>query len=339
MYICINRLFIIILKGGDNIPFVLPEAIKKAKEMDVLTYLMNADPFELVRVTSGIYSTKTHDSLKISNGKWMWWSRGIGGKTAVDYLCKVKGMNFTDAVTAVLKVSDVTPAFITNNTIDKKRPFILPRASPNNDTAISYLEQRGIAKNIILWCIEKGIIYESIPRNAVVFVGNDEFGIPRYANVRGTGKDKFFCDSAGSDKQYSFRLITRDSTSLHLFEGAIDLLSYATLMQMQGQNWRGTNLVSLSGVYRPSSKKEFQKPPVVVNNFLENNKKIRKIYLHLDNDYAGKTATDVLIKTLTPQYKVINKPVPLGKDVNDFLLFTIQNSNERSIDALCQSTM
>ena len=31
------------------------------------------------------YTTRTHDSLKISNGKWMWWSKGIGGKTELPY--------------------------------------------------------------------------------------------------------------------------------------------------------------------------------------------------------------------------------------------------------------
>ncbi len=35
-------------------------------------------------------------SLKISNGKWIWWSRGIGGRSALDYLIKVKGYSFLE---------------------------------------------------------------------------------------------------------------------------------------------------------------------------------------------------------------------------------------------------
>ena len=31
-----------------------------------------------------MYCTAEHDSLKISNGKWYWWSRGFGGYSALD---------------------------------------------------------------------------------------------------------------------------------------------------------------------------------------------------------------------------------------------------------------
>ena len=54
--------------------------------MDLLTYLKNYEPHELVHFGGSTYCTREHDSLKISNGKWCWFSRGIGGKTALDYL-------------------------------------------------------------------------------------------------------------------------------------------------------------------------------------------------------------------------------------------------------------
>lgn len=72
-------------------PYVDPQTVEKAREMDLLTYLQNYEPNELVRLSDGTYCTRTHDSLKISNGKWMWWSRGFGGYSALDYLIKVKG--------------------------------------------------------------------------------------------------------------------------------------------------------------------------------------------------------------------------------------------------------
>ena len=40
--------------------------------------------------------------LKISNGKWCWFSRGIGGKTALDYLIKVREIPFTKAVEMIV---------------------------------------------------------------------------------------------------------------------------------------------------------------------------------------------------------------------------------------------
>ena len=80
--------------------FVTPEQIAQAKEIDLLTYLRSCDPYELVHVGGNTYCTREHDSLKISNGKWNWFSRGIGGKTALDYLIKVQGFSFTQAAEA-----------------------------------------------------------------------------------------------------------------------------------------------------------------------------------------------------------------------------------------------
>ena len=57
--------------------------------------------YELVRISGNTYTTKTHDSLKISNGMWMWWSRGIGGRSAVDYLMRVRDMTFIEAVSQI----------------------------------------------------------------------------------------------------------------------------------------------------------------------------------------------------------------------------------------------
>jgi len=69
-----------------TMPYVTPEQIKSAKRMDLLTYLQHYEPQELVRFSGNVYTTCSHDSLKISNGKWCWWSRGIGGRSALDYL-------------------------------------------------------------------------------------------------------------------------------------------------------------------------------------------------------------------------------------------------------------
>ena len=52
--------------------YVSPEAIRQAKQMDLLTYLQSYQPDELVKLSGGTYCTRQHDSLKISNGKWHW---------------------------------------------------------------------------------------------------------------------------------------------------------------------------------------------------------------------------------------------------------------------------
>ena len=70
--------------------YIAAEDVAKAKEMDLLTYLRNYEPQELVHVSGNTYCTREHDSLRISNGKWCWFSQGIGGRSALDYLIKVK---------------------------------------------------------------------------------------------------------------------------------------------------------------------------------------------------------------------------------------------------------
>ena len=77
---------------------VTEEQIAAAKQWDLLTYLQTFEPAELVRSSANEYCTKTHDSLKISHGLWCWNSRGIGGKSALDYLIKVREMDFVEAV-------------------------------------------------------------------------------------------------------------------------------------------------------------------------------------------------------------------------------------------------
>ena len=70
--------------------FVSKDVIEKAREMDLLTYLKIYEPDELVKCSNSTYCTKEHDSLKISNGKWCWFSKGIGGRSALDYLIKFR---------------------------------------------------------------------------------------------------------------------------------------------------------------------------------------------------------------------------------------------------------
>ena len=51
-------------------PGVTTEQIEQAKEWDLLSYLKDKEPWELIKKhpTDKEYRTKTHDSLVISNG-------------------------------------------------------------------------------------------------------------------------------------------------------------------------------------------------------------------------------------------------------------------------------
>lgn len=315
-------------------PYIAPEVITEAKRMDLLTYLREFEPGELVKFSRNTYTTKTHDSLKISNGKWMWWSRGIGGKSALDYLIKVRGMDFVEAVQTIMGNGSVSYPTYENSNSYEQQPLLLPERSPTSDVVVEYLFGRGIDYEIINECLDKELIIESLPYHNVVFIGYDENKEPKYAAYRATNQSRIMGDCTGSKKQYSFRLTAENTGEVHLYECAIDLLSYATLLKLDGKDWRQFNLVSLAGVYSPKQKIEDSKVPVTLSRLLEKDKTIRRIVLHLDNDVAGRKATKALQTILPNEYEVVDEPPAYGKDVNDFLCkrLGIKEKNERSFE-------
>lgn len=298
-----------------------PGEIRKAKEMDLYTYLKNYEPDELVHFSRDTYMTRTHDSLKISNGMWYWFSRGIGGKTALEYLIQVREYTFIQAVETILGYSNDRPPVVYQQ--PKKVPnvrLILPKKSTTTDKVMSYLIGRGIDKDIISECIDNRLIYEDLPNHNVVFVGYDKNKVPRYAGVRATNNSRYMKDAYGSHKAFSFKLDSLEkSDTVHLFESAIDLLSYATLNKLENKEWYNDNLLSLAGVYQPAKKIDESKIPLALNYYLNQNQNIKKIYLHFDNDSAGRIATMALKTVLPKQYEVIDDPPKIGKDFNDFL--------------------
>lgn len=314
-------------------PYFTSTQIAKAKEIDLLTYLQNYNPDELVYDSRNAFHTRTHDSLKISNGMWYWFSRGIGGKTALEYLIKVEEYSFTEAVEHLINQKGLEKRHIPKKErTEKKRTaeFELPKKSFYNDKVIYYLRSRGISKNIIDECINKGLIYQDYPKSNIVFVGLDDNNIPKYAGIRSTNFNRFMYDAGGSDKAYSFRLksVSQNNT-VHLFESAIDLLSYATLKELKKEQWNEENLLSLAGVYNPGKDVLHSTVPTTVTTFLKNNSNIDTIFLHFDNDEAGRIAAKAIQISLSGSYKIIDEPPKKGKDFNDFLCETLKISKKK----------
>ena len=316
-------------------PYIAPKVIEQARQIDLLPYLRNCEPHELVRISGNNYTTRTHDSLKISNGKWMWWSQRIGGYNALDHLVKVRGISFVEAVetlmgkSAVMSVLTVRP-----KQEEKPKVLLLPEKSKTTDRIREYLFSRGIDGAITDECIKKGVIFESLPYHNIVFVGFDEKQKPKYAAFRATNSRRILGDCSGSDKHYSFRLADSESKEVHLFECAIDLLSYATLAKLSGRDWHKENLVSLAGVYLPKEKIEESTTPAAVVKYLDGRPDIEKIHIHFDNDNAGRKATEVLKAILPKKYEIFDEPPKKGKDYNDYLCkqLGIYKSKERSYE-------
>ena len=295
--------------------YVSDEDIQKAREMDLLTYLEAYEPQELVHVSGDTYCTREHDSLKISNGKWHWFSRGIGGKTALDYLIKVKNYTLSEAAEAILgRAVTRPPVFYVRK--QEERAFSLPELSESTGCVRRYLRERGIDAEIIGWCIRNGVLAETLKYHNAAFIGCDGAGDPKYASLRST-TGSFKGEVPGSDKRYSFRIQGVDEGSAHLFEGAVDALSYATLLKETGRDWRKSTLLSLGGVYIP---RNGHAVPSALEQYLSAHPQTGTIILHLDNDEVGRGAAEGIVKALGTKYRVINSPPPFGKDVNEYLM-------------------
>ena len=217
---------------------------------------------------------------------------------------------------------------------EKPKVLLLPEKSKTTNKIRDYLFNRGIDEAITEECIEKGIVFESLPYHNLVFVGFDNEQKLKYASYRSTGNRRILGDCSGSDKHYSFRLADSKSKEVHLFECAIDLLSYATLAKLSGKDWREENLVSLAGVYLPKEKIEDSTTPAAVVKYLADRPDIQKIHIHFDNDNTGRKATEALKVILPKRYEILDEPPKKGKDYNDYLCIQlgIYKSKERSYE-------
>ena len=150
------------------------EEITRARQMDLLTYLRRYEPEELVHFSGSTYCTRTHDSLKISNGMWYWWSRGIGGRSALDYLIKVKGLEFRQAVEILAGAPHPSVAERMERQKKETVQWIqLPPRHADNRRVFAYLSRRGIDPEIIRCCIKAGLLYEEARHHNCVFLGFD----------------------------------------------------------------------------------------------------------------------------------------------------------------------
>lgn len=305
-------------------PRVTKAEIEQARHMDLLTYLQQFEPDELVQIAPGVHSTKSHDSIKISNGMWYRWSQGYGGKSALDYLIRVREMSFVEAVQNLnSKTGFVPPAAIHQTQKPKERiPFLLPKRNANNDRVIRYLTARGIDRDLIDTCIDVDRLYED-ERHNCVFVGVDQDDTPKYAMLRSSSPNSTFLrEVLGSDKRYAFSILSGSGADkLYVFESAIDLLSYLTLQLMQNTDISNTSYLALCGVYRV---KEMKKLPLALTEILQRDPEIHSIHFCLDNDAAGREATKALTEVLQNDYAVYDRPPEQGKDYNEQLMKVLE---------------
>lgn len=356
-----------ITKGGKI--YIPPKLVKQAESIGLLQFFKAARPSEIKRM-GNTYCLKAHDSLMMSqNGKWNWFSQGIGGGNAISYLVKVEEMPFQEAVIEVLKnvFGDIdsntflndsntflrdssailcdSNAFSNNSNAsnninifldesDTHKDFQIPEKDNDNQLISGYLMgKRGIDPEVILHFIKEGSLYQEKYHKSVCFLGFDKEGIPRIANLRGIYR-KFQSTTKGSDRNYGFTL-NGIKDSLHIFEAPIDLMSYATIINRQGYDFRHFNMLSLSGISAPAKAIANSKKPGCLERYLTDHQNIKTIYVHFDNDEAGINAAKAVKYLYESDYEIHIEHPPEGyKDINDLISFqkSIISNNKNGRD-------
>lgn len=243
---------------------------------------------------------KAHDSLKVRGNKWHRFSNDTGGYP-IDFVMEFYGKSFPEAVEMLIgEKGEGQPGAVPAPSPE----FHLPLRNVTNANARKYLvTERGIDEGLVDLFLNAGDIYEDADHHNVVFVGRDTKNLPRYAHCRST-KDKLRLDVKGSDKAYGFGYQGKDD-NVCVFEAPIDLLSFIHLFP---KGWQDHSYLSLGGVAYKA-----------LQQFMEDHKDIRTIYLCLDNDDAGDAACIHLNKEIPPDKSVYRMKPPV-KDWNELLL-------------------
>lgn len=312
---------------------IKPEILKKVKQVDLLTYLLNYQPERLKRISHNTYCIRDHDSLHISNGLWNWQSMGIGGKSALDFLIKVDNYSFLDAANIIAENLNIkVPKYVPYCEKERDKKLQIPIRAKTDKNAIDYLLNRGISFSVIKHCIDHYLLYENeyispstkkVYQN-VAFIGWDKkTNRPRHIALRGINQD-FIGDATGSDKRYSFCIESNnpDCDTVHINEAPIDVLSQATLFELDNKKFNQEHILSLTGIYAPRNDTKEIKIPLALQQFLIDHPKVKTIVFHLDLDKVGRRATMLIIKNMKlkmPDYNCYDQPPKYYKDTNDNL--------------------
>lgn len=307
------------------------------------------------------FHNDTHPSLSIAfkGNKWLWHCFGCGAKgTAIDFLMRKEGISFKDAYKRLIQTTEVRGQKTPQESLrlptgqaecrEQQREGIIQRAEFNpqellNKAAdfyhqtfkedrrgLEYLAKRGITEQSIYLDFKIGFVNGSLKKtlsdngpmfealrsagilnergnehfyNCVVFPICDEDGnIVSLYGRSVEGKQHLY--PAGAHKGVFNSRVIRTTKKLFLTEGIIDCLSLYQLGIREAVSLYGTNGLTSEHIGL------FQKHQTA------------EIYLCLDNDEAGREATQRIADKVTDLgIKSYRVALPEGiKDINEYLL-------------------
>lgn len=130
-------------------PGVTERKIAQAKQMNLYQYMQLCEPDNFKPEGPGQFRHKGHSSLSFAeNGTWTYFKTHATGRTAVDYLIKVEGVPFVEAVRQINRIQGgCIPSFQSVQAptppVQPKPPreFKLPQPDPNSYAATALSAQ------------------------------------------------------------------------------------------------------------------------------------------------------------------------------------------------------
>lgn len=259
------------------------------------------------------YKLKNHDSLIITNNKYYWNSKHVGGG-AISLLKNLYNKSTKEAVEMIIKYQkdndknfdfkEMEPKkeqkFFIKNDFEKVKQYLVDKRG------IDLLIIKGLYKNHLIKIDKK---------NNILFTIKDKSGDIKGYDVIGTTEKKY---RANTSQGYgtNFRNVGKIET-LYIFESPIDLVSYLEIAKNANKKYEKTMFLSLSGLRED-----------ILKNYLDTD--IKKIIACVDNDLAGTNFYNYLNKKYNKQFE-IERELPINKDWNEDLK-EIKIKKEKEID-------
>ena len=164
------------------------EQKEQARQTDLVSLLESQG--ETLKRSGREYEWKDGSAKVTIRGNLWFHQYDRQGGDAIDFVRRFMNKSYPEAMEYLLGGCGGT--LIASPPIVKEaKPFELPPKNDNMRRAYAYLlNHRGIDKDVLNAFAYKQMIYESEKYHNVVFVGYDQYGIPRHASMRGTGSER-----------------------------------------------------------------------------------------------------------------------------------------------------
>lgn len=299
------------------------EQIDHANHVNIIEYARRQG-YPVKEYHRGYWKIPGYGGLLIEPDKWYWEAEHRGGGP-IQFVMLMQKLSWAEAVKELLKKAKPDCLYhpgeapvLAHNKSKEKLIFRLPAKNTTYEHIFAYLiKSRKLDQGLVQQLVKEKKLYEDVNENCV-FVGYDKEGTARSASMRGTKTLRpYKGDAAGSDKQYAFSCLG-STGQVYIFEAAIDLLSYQTLMKQSGREVTD-HYITLAGIFIAA-----------LERYLADYPDIRKLVVCTDQDEAGEEAFRHIYKAYAGGYEVRRQSPKPYKDFNEYL---VQKEFQRFLEA------